>query len=110
MILFLVFLLVAFWLLGMITATTLGGWLHVLPVYHQRGAARLLECPVEWRRLPRIRPRFRAISSFREPIGHCSAHRLRCLSPSHSSGRSSASTNASRSTRSPISIFHCRAS
>lgn len=32
MILFLVVLLVALWLLGMITATTLGGWLHVLLV------------------------------------------------------------------------------
>ena len=32
MILFLVVLLVILWLLGMITATTLGGWLHVLLV------------------------------------------------------------------------------
>lgn len=32
MMLFLVVLLVALWLLGMITATTLGGWLHVLLV------------------------------------------------------------------------------
>jgi hypothetical protein len=32
MILFLVFLLVALWLLGMVTTTTLGGWLHVLLV------------------------------------------------------------------------------
>jgi len=32
MILFLVFLLVVAWLLGVITATTLGGWLHVLLV------------------------------------------------------------------------------
>jgi hypothetical protein len=31
-ILFLVVLLVILWLLGMITATTLGGWLHVLLV------------------------------------------------------------------------------
>jgi hypothetical protein len=31
-ILFLVVLLVVLWLLGMITATTLGGWLHVLLV------------------------------------------------------------------------------
>jgi hypothetical protein len=29
---FLVILLVVFWLLGMVTATTLGGWLHVLLV------------------------------------------------------------------------------
>ena len=28
--LFLVILLVALWLLGMVTTTTLGGWLHVL--------------------------------------------------------------------------------
>ncbi len=28
--LFLVILLIALWLLGMITATTLGGWLHIL--------------------------------------------------------------------------------
>lgn len=32
MILFLVVLLVALWLLGMVTTTTLGGWLHVLLV------------------------------------------------------------------------------
>jgi hypothetical protein len=32
MVMFLVILLVVFWLLGMITATTLGGWLHVLLV------------------------------------------------------------------------------
>jgi hypothetical protein len=32
MIMFLVILLVVFWLLGMITATTLGGWLHILLV------------------------------------------------------------------------------
>ena len=32
MILFLVILLVVMWLLGMVTATTLGGWLHVLLV------------------------------------------------------------------------------
>jgi hypothetical protein len=32
MLMFLVILLVVFWLLGMITATTLGGWLHVLLV------------------------------------------------------------------------------
>ena len=32
MLLFLVILLVVFWLLGMITSTTLGGWLHVLLV------------------------------------------------------------------------------
>ena len=32
MILFLVVLLVVMWLLGMVTATTLGGWLHVLLV------------------------------------------------------------------------------
>ena len=32
MLMFLVILLVAFWLLGMITATTLGGWLHILLV------------------------------------------------------------------------------
>jgi hypothetical protein len=32
MIMFLVILLVVFWLLGMVTATTLGGWLHVLLV------------------------------------------------------------------------------
>ena len=30
--LFLVILLIALWLLGMITATTLGGWLHILLV------------------------------------------------------------------------------
>ena len=30
--LFLVFLLIALWLLGMVTTTTLGGWLHVLLV------------------------------------------------------------------------------
>jgi Family of unknown function (DUF5670) len=30
--LFLVILLVALWLLGMITSTTLGGWLHILLV------------------------------------------------------------------------------
>ena len=28
--LFLVILLIALWLLGMITSTTLGGWLHIL--------------------------------------------------------------------------------
>ena len=32
MLLFLVILLIAFWLLGMITATTLGGGLHILLV------------------------------------------------------------------------------
>jgi hypothetical protein len=32
MILFLVFLLVALWLLGMVTTTTLGGGLHILLV------------------------------------------------------------------------------
>jgi hypothetical protein len=32
MILFLVFLLIALWLLGIVTTTTLGGWLHVLLV------------------------------------------------------------------------------
>ncbi len=32
MILFLVFLLLGLWLLGMVTTTTLGGWLHVLLV------------------------------------------------------------------------------
>jgi hypothetical protein len=32
MLMFLVILLIALWLLGMITATTLGGWLHVLLV------------------------------------------------------------------------------
>ena len=32
MLLFLVILLIAFWLLGMITASTLGGWLHILLV------------------------------------------------------------------------------
>jgi hypothetical protein len=32
MIMFLVILLIVFWLLGMITATTLGGWLHILLV------------------------------------------------------------------------------
>ncbi len=32
MILFLAFLLIALWLLGMVTTTTLGGWLHVLLV------------------------------------------------------------------------------
>lgn len=32
MIMFLVVLLVVLWLLGMVTATTLGGWLHVLLV------------------------------------------------------------------------------
>ena len=30
MILFLVVLLVILWLLGMVTTTTLGGWLHIL--------------------------------------------------------------------------------
>jgi uncharacterized protein DUF5670 len=30
MLMFLVILLVVLWLLGMVTATTLGGWLHVL--------------------------------------------------------------------------------
>jgi hypothetical protein len=32
MILFLVFLLVILWMLGMVTTTTLGGWLHILLV------------------------------------------------------------------------------
>ena len=32
MILFLVFLLVLLWLLGMVTTTMLGGWLHILLV------------------------------------------------------------------------------
>jgi len=32
MILLLVFVLVALWLLGMVTTTTLGGWLHILLV------------------------------------------------------------------------------
>jgi len=32
MLMFLVILLVALWLLGMVTTTTLGGWLHVLLV------------------------------------------------------------------------------
>lgn len=32
MILFLVFLLVLAWMLGMVTTTTLGGWLHILLV------------------------------------------------------------------------------
>lgn len=32
MVLFLVFLLVALWLLGIITTGTLGGWLHILLV------------------------------------------------------------------------------
>jgi hypothetical protein len=32
MLMFLVILLIVFWLLGMITATTLGGWLHILLV------------------------------------------------------------------------------
>ena len=32
MILFLVVLLVALWLFGMVTTTTLGGWLHILLV------------------------------------------------------------------------------
>ena len=32
MLLFLVILLIALWLLGMITATMLGGWLHILLV------------------------------------------------------------------------------
>ena len=32
MLLFLVILLVALWFLGMVTTTTLGGWLHVLLV------------------------------------------------------------------------------
>jgi hypothetical protein len=32
MILFLAFLLIALWLLGIVTTTTLGGWLHVLLV------------------------------------------------------------------------------
>ena len=32
MLMFLVILLVIMWLLGMVTATTLGGWLHVLLV------------------------------------------------------------------------------
>ena len=30
--LFLVFLLVALWLIGIVTTTTLGGWLHILLV------------------------------------------------------------------------------
>jgi hypothetical protein len=32
MILFLVFVLLALWLLGVVTTTTLGGWLHILLV------------------------------------------------------------------------------
>ena len=32
MILFLVFVLLALWLIGMVTTTTLGGWLHALLV------------------------------------------------------------------------------
>lgn len=32
MILFLVFLLIVLWLLGMVTTYTLGGWLHILLV------------------------------------------------------------------------------
>jgi hypothetical protein len=32
MLMFLVVLLIALWLLGMVTTTTLGGWLHVLLV------------------------------------------------------------------------------
>jgi hypothetical protein len=32
MLMFLVVLLIVLWLLGMVTATTLGGWLHVLLV------------------------------------------------------------------------------
>ena len=32
MILFLVFVLLALWLLGMVTTSTVGGWLHVLLV------------------------------------------------------------------------------
>ena len=32
MLMFLVILLIVLWLLGMVTATTLGGWLHVLLV------------------------------------------------------------------------------
>jgi hypothetical protein len=32
MLTFLVILLVVFWLLGMITSTTFGGWLHILLV------------------------------------------------------------------------------
>ena len=32
MLMFLVILLVVFWFLGMITSTTLGGWLHILLV------------------------------------------------------------------------------
>ena len=32
MLMFLVILLVVFWLLGMITSTMLGGWLHILLV------------------------------------------------------------------------------
>jgi len=32
MLMFLVILLIVFWLLGMITSTTLGGWLHILLV------------------------------------------------------------------------------
>ena len=40
MILFLAFLMIALWLLGMLTTTTLGGWLHVLlvvAVHHRVG-------------------------------------------------------------------------
>jgi hypothetical protein len=32
MLMFLVVLLIALWLLGMVTTTTLGGWLHILLV------------------------------------------------------------------------------
>lgn len=32
MLMFLVILLIVFWLLGMITSTMLGGWLHILLV------------------------------------------------------------------------------
>jgi len=32
MLMFLVILLIVLWLLGMVTATTLGGWLHILLV------------------------------------------------------------------------------
>ena len=32
MLMFLVILLVALWLIGMVTTTTLGGWLHILLV------------------------------------------------------------------------------
>jgi hypothetical protein len=32
MLMFLVILLIALWLIGMVTTTTLGGWLHILLV------------------------------------------------------------------------------